>query len=101
MSALDIEDLRSRMHIAVTALDSWYFTDDTAKNTLLGHFHVKQLEGLGLSDYLSGTLAAGALLKYLYETQMNGLENMTGIHPYSTGAFMVLDSATRRNLELV
>ena len=101
MSALDIEDLRSRMHIAVTALDSWYFTDDTVKNTLLGHFHVKQLEGLGLSDYLSGTLAAGALLKYLYETQMNGLENMTGIHPYSTGAFMVLDSATRRNLELV
>lgn len=101
MSALDIEDLRTRMHIAVTALDSWYFTDDTAKNTLLGHFHVQQLDGLGLSDYLSGTLAAGALLKYLYETQMNGLENMTGIRPYSTGAFMVLDSATRRNLELV
>lgn len=101
MSALDIEDLRNRMHIAVTALDSWYFTDDSAKNTLLNHFHVKQLDGLGLSDYLSGTLAAGALLKYLYETQMNGLENMTGIHPYSTGAFMVLDSSTRRNLELV
>ncbi len=101
MSALNIEDLRNRLHIAVTALDSWYFTDDTAKNTLLGHFHVKQLDGLGLADYLSGTLAAGALLKYLYETQMNGLENMTGIHPYSTGAFMVLDSATRRNLELV
>ena len=101
MSALDIEDLRNRMHIAVTALDSWYFTDDMAKNTLLGHFRVKQLDGLGLADYLSGTLAAGALLKYLYETQMNGLENMTSIHPYSTGTFMVLDSATRRNLELV
>lgn len=101
MSALDIEDLRNRMRIAVTALDSWYFTDDMAKNTLLGHFHVKQLDGLGLADFLSGTLAAGALLKYLYETQMNGLEHMTGIHPYSTGTFMVLDSATRRNLELV
>lgn len=101
MSALDIEDLRNRMHIAVTALDSWYFTDDMAKNTLLDHFHVKQLDGLGLADFLSGTLAAGALLKYLYETQMNGLEHMTGIHPYSTGTFMVLDSATRRNLELV
>ena len=101
MSALNIEDLRNRMRIAVTALDSWYFTDDMAKNTLLGHFHVKQLEGLGLADFLSGTLAAGALLKYLYETQMNGLEHMTGIRPYFTGAFMVLDSATRRNLELV
>lgn len=101
LSGLDIENLRNRMHIAVTALDSWYFTDDTAKNTLLGHFHVRQLDGLGLADYLSGTLASGALLKYLYETQMNGLENMTSIHPYSTSTFMVLDSATRRNLELV
>ena len=101
MSALSIDDLRNRLKIVVTALDSWYFTDDMAKNTLLSHFHVKQLDGLGLADYLSGTLASGALLKYLYETQMNGLENMTSIHPYSTGAFMVLDSATRRNLELV
>lgn len=101
LGALDIEDLRNRLHIAVTALDTWYFTDDTAKNTLLDHFHVKQLDGLGLADFLSGTLASGALLKYLYETQMNGLEHMTGIHPYSTSAFMVLDSATRRNLELV
>ena len=101
MSSLDIDMLRNRLSMTVTALDSWYFTDETAIHTLLAHFQVKQLEGLGLADYLSGTLAAGALLKYLYETQMNGLEHMTGIHPYSTGAFMVLDSSTRRNLELV
>ena len=101
LSSLDIETLRSRFGITVTALDSWYFTDDTAKGVLLDHFHVRQLDGLGLADYLSGTLAAGALLKYLYETQMNGLEHMTTIKPYSTSAFMVLDSATRRNLELV
>ncbi len=101
LSALNIEDLKTRLRIAITALDSWYFTDDIAKQTLLDHFHVKQVDGLGLADYLSGTLASGALLKYLYETQMNGLENMTAIHPYATGTFMVLDSATRRNLELV
>ncbi|MDD6037287.1 MAG: DNA mismatch repair protein MutS [bacterium] len=101
MSALDIEDLRNRLNITVTALDMWYFTDETAKTTLLEHFHVKQLEGLGLADYLSGMLAAGALLKYLYETQMNGLEHMTSIRPYATGMYMVLDSSTRRNLELV
>ena len=101
LSTLDIEMLRNRLGITVTALDSWYFTDDTAKAILLDHFHVRQLDGLGLTDYLSGTLAAGALLKYLYETQMNGLEHMTNIKPYSTSAFMVLDSATRRNLELV
>ena len=101
LSNLDINKLREKLNISVTALDSWYFTDETAKGMLCEHFHLNGLEGLGLADYLSGTLAAGALLKYLYETQMNSLENMTSIHPYSTSAFMVLDSATRRNLELV
>lgn len=101
MSTLDVEALKDRLRIAVTALDSWYFTDDQAEETLLSHFHVGSLQGLGLNDYPCGTPAAGALLKYLYETQMNGLEHMTSIHPYSTGAFMVLDSSTRRNLELV
>ena len=101
MSTLDVEALKNRLRIAVTALDSWYFTDDQSKETLLSHFHVGSLQGLGLNDYPCGTPAAGALLKYLYETQMNGLEHMTSIHPYSTGAFMVLDSSTRRNLELV
>lgn len=101
MSALDVESLKDRLRVTVTALASWYFTDDQAKEMLLTHFRVGSLQGLGLSDYPCGTPAAGALLKYLYETQMNGLEHMTSIHPYSTGAFMVLDSSTRRNLELV
>ncbi len=101
LSNLDMNKLREKLNISVTALDSWYFTDETAKGMLCQHFHLNGVDGLGLADYLSGTLAAGALLKYLYETQMNSLENMTSIHPYSTSAFMVLDSATRRNLELV
>jgi DNA mismatch repair protein MutS len=101
LSALDIDALRNRLGITVTAMESWYFTDDNAQHTLQSHFHVGTLDGLGLHDYPTGTLAAGALLKYLYETQMNGLEHMTSIRPYSTGAYMVLDSATRRNLELV
>lgn len=101
LSGLDIELLRTRMKLSVSALESWYFTDETARATLTEHFHVRQLDGLGLNDYPTGTLAAGALLKYLYETQMNSLEHMTKLTPYATGAFMVLDSATRRNLELV
>jgi DNA mismatch repair protein MutS len=100
-SPLDMDALRGRLGIAVTSMESWYFTDDSARDTLRTHFHVGTLDGLGLTDYPTGTLAAGALLKYLYETQMNGLEHMTNIRPYSTGAYMVLDSATRRNLELV
>ena len=76
-------------------------SDETAENTLKEHFKVQSLEGLGLSDYACGTIAAGALLRYLYETQKNDLGNLSAIHPYSTGKYMIIDSSTRRNLELV
>jgi DNA mismatch repair protein MutS len=101
MSGADIDDMRQRLSIAVSALDSWYFGDDLAKETLNGHFKVHTLTALGLSDYDCGTIAAGALLKYLYETQKNSLEHIVEIHPYSIGKFMIIDSSTRRNLELV
>ncbi len=101
MSGIDVEDFKNRLHIAVSSLDSWYFGDDLAKETLLSHFHVKQLAGLGLSDYACGVIAAGALLKYLYETQKNSLEHILEIHPYSIGKYMIIDSSSRRNLELV
>ena len=101
MSGIDIDDMRNRLHITVSALESWYFGDDLAKETLLSHFHVKQLQGLGLEDYECGVIAAGALLKYLYETQKNSLDHILEIHPYSIGKYMIIDSSSRRNLELV
>ena len=101
MSGIDIDDMRNRLHITISALESWYFGDDLAKETLLSHFHVKQLQGLGLEDYECGVIAAGALLKYLYETQKNSLDHILEIHPYSIGKYMIIDSSSRRNLELV
>ena len=101
MSGIDVNDMRGRMQIAVSALDAWYFGDDLAKETLLSHFHVHTLQGLGLEDYDSGVIASGALLKYLYETQKNSLDNILELHPYSIGKYMIIDSSTRRNLELV
>ena len=101
MGGVDIDDMRNRLGISVSALESWYFADEQAKKTLLSHFKVASLEGLGLNDYDCGVIASGALLSYLYETQKNSLDNMTSIHPYSTGKFMIIDSSTRRNLELV
>lgn len=101
MTGMDFEDLKHRLNIAIYSLDSWYFSDETAKNTLLSHFKVADIQGLGLKDYGSGTVAAGALLKYLYETQKNNLGNMTSLQLYSTGKYMIIDSSTRRNLELV
>ena len=101
MTGMDFEELRYRLDTAIYSLDSWYFSDETAKNTLLAHFKVADVQGLGLEDYESGTVAAGALLKYLYETQKNNLGNMTALKLYSTGRYMIIDSSTRRNLELV
>ena len=101
MSGIDVSDMRERLRIAVTALDSWYFGDELAKETLLSHFKIHTLEGLGLADYDCGVLASGALLKYLYETQKNSLANILSIHPYSIGKYMIIDSSSRRNLELV
>ena len=101
ISGIDIDDMKNRMGIVIYSLDAWYFSDETAKMTLKDHFKVRDLEGLGLADYDSGVVAAGALLKYLYETQKTTLSNLVAIHPYTTGKFMIIDSSTRRNLELV
>ena len=101
MSGIDIEDMKNRMNIAVSSLDSWYFGDETARETIRMHFHIQSLLGLGLEDYDCGVIAAGALLKYLYETQKNSLANILEIHPYSIGKYMIIGSSSRRNLELV
>ena len=100
MSPLALEELKNRLSFCVFELDDWYFDDETAQARLRSQFHVSTLAGLGLEDYPIGTTAAGALLLYLSETQKSELTNFTGITPYSFGRFMVLDSATRRNLEL-
>lgn len=101
VSGVDVDDLRNRLHISVFALESWYFGDDLCKQTLLEHFKISSLEGLGLADYDSGVIAAGSLFRYLLDTQKNTMEHMNIIIPYTTDRYMVIDSSSRRNLELV
>ena len=100
MSGMDLEDLKDRLKIALYALDAWYFDDALCRKKLLEHFQVKTLDGLGLGDLDCGMISAGALLQYLLETQKNNLAHMTHITRYTTGKYMMLDSSTRRNLEL-
>ncbi|MCM1100529.1 MAG: DNA mismatch repair protein MutS [Clostridium sp.] len=100
VSGADVEDLRGRLHISVNALESHLFDDEGCRKALLKHFKVNTLIGLGIEEFPVGTIAAGALLQYLYETQKNSLEHFTHIYPYHTGKYMLLDSSTRRNLEL-
>lgn len=100
MSGMDLEDMKNRLGITIYSLESWYFDDEICKSKLMEHFKVSSLQGLGLSDYDCGVISAGALLQYLLETQKNDLSHMTHITPYTTGKYMMLDSSTRRNLEL-
>lgn len=101
MSGIDLEDLKERLGITVYSLDSWYFDDEACGAGLMKHFGVSSLAGLGLGDYDCGVISAGALLSYLLETQKNDLSQLTRLTPYTTGKYMLLDSSTRRNLELM
>ena len=101
VSGIDVEDLQERMGICIYPLEAWYFDDDLCQRTLKDHFKTISLNGLGLEDVHAGTLAAGALFQYLYETQKNSLAQMNKINVYSADKYMLIDSSSRRNLELV
>ena len=100
MSGMDLEGMKDRLGITIYSLDAWYFDDAVCRQKLLDHFKVSSFAGLGLADYDCGVISAGALLQYLLETQKNNLSNLTHITPYTSGKYMMLDSSTRRNLEL-
>ncbi len=100
MSGMDLDGMKERLGITIYSLDSWYFDDAVCRQKLLEHFKVTSFAGLGLADYDCGIISAGALLQYLLETQKNTLSNLTHITPYAAGRYMMLDSSTRRNLEL-
>ena len=100
MSGYDIEDLKGRLGMAVYTLEPWYFDDDGCRKCLMNHFKVNTLAGLGLEDFPSGMISAGAAMQYLLETQKTDLTHINHIIPYLASRFMLLDSSTRRNLEL-
>lgn len=100
VSGYEIDDLKDRLGVTVYPLQSHYFDEDGCRKSLMKHFHVNTLSGLGIEDFPTGLIAAGALLQYLYETQKTSLAHFTHLYPYLTNKYMLLDSSTRRNLEL-
>ena len=100
VSGVDIEDLKGRLGIAIYPLEPHFFDDDRCQKSLLKHFHVSTLQGMGIGDFPAGIIAAGALMLYLTDTQKNSLDHFTHLYPYLTSRYMLLDSSTRRNLEL-
>lgn len=100
LSGIDLADLKNRLNIALTPLADWYFDEEICEKELKQHFKVGTLDGLGLKDFEIGTIAAGSVLRYLYETQKSSLSHITRLLTYVPGKYMVIDSSTRRNLEL-
>ena len=99
-SGIDIAELTDKFRICLYPLENFYFDDEGCVKILKEHFGVSSLDGFGLKDYGLGTIAAGSLLKYLYDTQKNSLTHMRSLAPYNVSSYMVLDSSSRRNLEL-
>ncbi len=83
-----------------TPYESWRFEVERAREALLAQFGASSLEGYGCQGLPLAISAAGSIVQYLEETQKASLEQLDGLRTYSTEAFMTLDSATRRNLEL-
>ncbi|MFA5106604.1 MAG: DNA mismatch repair protein MutS [Candidatus Micrarchaeia archaeon] len=85
----------------VNSFDERHFWEDSAKKELMGHFNVSFLDGFGLAGKPAAACAAGALLAYLKKHQMSQITHVKKVSYYSPEGFMLLDSATIRNLEIV
>ncbi len=84
----------------LTPLPAYRFELGAAQQALLDHFGVATLDGFGCAGKPLAIRAAGAIIQYLRETQKGALAQIVGLGTYSTARFMMLDAATRRNLEL-
>ena len=89
------------LRLARTLLDDWAFAYDYAVRLLTEQFRVHSLDGFGLAGRDQAICAAGALLHYLKETQRGSLGHLDRIAFYERCQWMMLDSVTARNLELV
>lgn len=99
-SGLELDAIADKLHISKTEAPTHYFDYDTSEATIKRHFHISSLEGLGLKDTPEIVVSTGAMLDYLYDTQMNSLKHINHIELYSVDSYMIIDSSTRRNLEL-
>ena len=97
---LNKEELSKRFPVSISEVQDWYFDEEKAVEIIKKQFGSDRIEGLGIKDFPCGTMAAGALFNYLYETQKSQLLQMNTITPYIADKYMLIDSFTRRNLEL-
>ncbi|MCS6963501.1 DNA mismatch repair protein MutS [Thermoflexus sp.] len=90
-----------RATIHFTPFPAYRFELGVARAALQEHFQVVSLHAFGLEDQPLALRAAGAIIQYLRETRSEALSILTSLETYTTAGYMVLDPATRRNLELI
>lgn len=84
----------------INCYDTWAYDFDNSQRALLGHFSVSSLSVLDLQGQNNAVRAAGALISYIEHTQKNALGHINSLSRFSRENYMVLETATRRNLEL-
>lgn len=87
-------------HVAVRERAQWQFDEEAARRALNQQFQTRDLSGFGCEDLSLALSAAGCLLDYVKDTQRNELNHLVAIFHESQGESVVLDAATRRNLEI-
>lgn len=89
-----------RNHPGLRRQAPWHFDLDSATRTLCAQFGVRNLDGFGCADQPVAVAAAGCLLQYVKDTQRSALPHLTGLRVERPEDSVILDPATRRNLEL-
>ncbi len=85
----------------LTSVDDYFFKTEKARETIYSHFNITSLHQFGLEEEKQLISAAGALVKYLHDTQKNSLSHLQNISIRSNETIMLLDSSTIKNLELL
>ena len=86
---------------AITKREDWIFDADFGRDVLQRHFNTASLKGFGIDEMSAGLMSAGACLHYINETQKRSAIQIKTISVFDHGDFMLLDHATRRNLEII
>jgi len=81
--------------------DDWVFTPEFTGELLLRHFETKSLKGFGIENMEAASIAAGAALHYLYDTQHDKIKHLSHISRIEDDKYVWLDRFTLRNLEIL
>ena len=97
---ITLAGLREKEHTMINVMEDWYYDYEMNERLVREQFHMVNIEGLGLKDFPDALCAVGCLLYYLKDTQKGAVDHINHISTYHVEDYVVLDSASRRNLEL-